>query len=186
MLGFAANLILYNIGSIAWRLQLGSAFLPAVPLVLGIFFCPGAYNTPCNDIHLIDYISESPRWLMKKGRYRDAYNSFCRLRNSKLQSARDLYYVYRQIEAEKSVMAGKTYASRFVDLFTVPRLRRATLASFVAMIAQQMCGINIVAFYSSTVFLDAGYSEKRALLASFGFGLVNWVFAFPAVWVSAD
>ena len=50
------------------------------------------------------------------------------------------------------------------------------------MIAQQMCGINIIAFYSSTVFVKAGASPLTALLASFGFGLVNFVFAFPAVW----
>lgn len=39
------------------------------------------------------------------------------------------------------------------------------------------------AFYSSNVFVDAGYSTKSALLASWGFGLVNFTFAFPAVWV---
>ena len=50
------------------------------------------------------------------------------------------------------------------------------------MIAQQMCGINIIAFYSSTVFKQAGSDRLHALLASFGFGLVNFVFAFPAVW----
>jgi MFS family permease len=49
------------------------------------------------------------------------------------------------------------------------------------MIAQQMCGINIIAFYSSTIFREAGASEKDALLASFGFGLVNFVFAWPAI-----
>lgn len=31
-LGFAANLIVQQTGEIAWRLQLGSAFIPAVPL----------------------------------------------------------------------------------------------------------------------------------------------------------
>jgi MFS family permease len=50
------------------------------------------------------------------------------------------------------------------------------------MIAQQMCGINIIAFYSSTVFVEAGANTLTALLASFGFGLVNFVFAFPAIW----
>jgi len=50
------------------------------------------------------------------------------------------------------------------------------------MIAQQMCGINIIAFYSSTIFVDAGASPKAALIASFGFGLVNFVFAWPAIW----
>ncbi|CRK48778.1 hypothetical protein BN1723_020659, partial [Verticillium longisporum] len=45
-----------------------------------------------------------------------------------------------------------------------------------------MCGINIIAFYSTTIFKEAGQSDKQALLASFGFGLVNWLFAFPAFW----
>lgn len=120
---------------------------------------------------------------MKKGRYQEALRSFKRLRNSELQAARDLYYVHRQLVEEFAVIKGSNYASRFLELFTIPRVRRATLASFVVMIAQQMCGINIIAFYSSTIFVNAGYSTRSALLASFGFGLVNWVFAFPAVWV---
>jgi hypothetical protein len=33
-----------------------------------------------------------------------------------------------------------------------------------------MCGINIIAFYSSTIFAAAGSSTLEALLASFGFG----------------
>lgn len=37
-------------------------------------------------------------------------------------------------------------------------------------------------FYSSTVFKAAGASRLEALLASWGFGLVNFVFAFPALW----
>lgn len=36
--------------------------------------------------------------------------------------------------------------------------------------------VNIIAFYSSTVFTEAGSSNKSALLASFGFGLVNFVY----------
>lgn len=45
-----------------------------------------------------------------------------------------------------------------------------------------MCGINIIAFYSSTIFKESGASEKTALIASFGFGLVGFLFAFPAIW----
>ncbi len=123
---------------------------------------------------------------MKKRRYRDAYKSFCRLRNSPLQAARDMYYVHAQLTEEFAVLQGSTYLSRFTELFTIPRIRRATLASWVVMIAQQMCGINIIAFYSSTIFSEAGYSTLNSLLASWGFGLVNWVFAFPAVWVSLN
>ena len=39
-LGFCANLAVYQVGPIAWRLQIGSAFIPAIPLTLGIYFCP--------------------------------------------------------------------------------------------------------------------------------------------------
>lgn len=164
-LGFCANLALYNTGDIAWRLQLGSAFLPAVPLAIFIYMCP-----------------ESPRWYMKKNRYEEAFTSFCRLRNSEIQAARDMYYVHAQLKEEFAVLSGTTYLRRFSELFTIPRVRRATVASGVVMLAQQMCGINIIAFYSSTIFARAGYSTRDALLCSWGFGLVNWLFAFPAVW----
>lgn len=164
-LGFCANLAVYNVGKIAWRLQLGSAFIPAVPLVLGVYFCP-----------------ESPRWYIKKGRYDKAFESLCRLRNTPLQAARDLYYIYAQILEESDIIGQSNYVTRFIELFTIPRVRRATLASFTVMLAQQMCGINIIAFYSSTVFVNAGAGRLQALLASFGFGLVNFVFAWPAVW----
>ena len=38
------------------------------------------------------------------------------------------------------------------------------------------------AFYSSTIFQQAGYSTRSCLLASLGFGLVMFIFAFPAVY----
>jgi Sugar (and other) transporter len=121
---------------------------------------------------------------MKKGRYPDAFKSFIRLRNSPLQAARDMYYAHCQLEEEMKIIKGTSYVKRFTELFTVPRVKRATLASWVVMIAQQMCGINIIAFYSSTIFREAGYSSVNALWVSWGFGLVNFLFAFPAVWVS--
>ena len=163
-LGTCANLAVYNTGAISWRLQFGSAFIPAVPLVIGIYMCP-----------------ESPRWYMKKDRYHDAYRSLVKLRNTPLQAARDLYYIHAQLSIEAELIGQSNYISRFIELFTIPRVRRATLASFVVMLAQQMCGINIIAFYSSSIFSAAGASNKNSLLASWGFGLVNFVFAWPAI-----
>jgi MFS family permease len=90
--------------------------------------------------------------------------------------------MYSQIQIEYALIGGSNYFVRFFELFTIPRVRRATLAAFTVMIAQQMCGINIIAFYSSTVFADAGATPLGALLASFGFGVVNFTFAFPALW----
>jgi hypothetical protein len=79
---------------------------------------------------------------MKKNRYPQAYHSLCRLRHSDLQAARDLYYIHVQLAAESKIIRGATYLSRFTELFTIPRVRRATIAAFTVMLAQQMCGIN--------------------------------------------
>jgi MFS family permease len=130
-LGTCANLAVGKTGAISWRLQFGSAFIPAVPLVIGVFFSP-----------------ESPRWYMKKNKYPKAWNSLLRLRNTPLQAARDLYYIHCLLEEEKyfvhSVNGGtntlrkkkSTFIKRFIELFTIPRVRRATWASGIAMIAQ--------------------------------------------------
>jgi len=56
------------------------------------------------------------------------------------------------------------------------------MASSIIVISQQFSGINIIAFYSSTVFAQAGYDAQQALLASFGFGLVTFFFAIPAIY----
>lgn len=39
-----------------------------------------------------------------------------------------------------------------------------------------------MAFYSSTIFSEAGYTARQSLLASFGFGLVMFIFAVPAIY----
>lgn len=133
-LGFCANLAVKDTGAIAWRLQIGSAFLPAVPLAIGIFFCP-----------------ESPRWYIKKRRFVQAYKSLKKLRNHDLLAARDLYYINAQVEIEKDVIGDTNYLKRFAELFMIPRVRRATLAAFTVMIAQQMCGINIIVSQHITI-----------------------------------
>jgi hypothetical protein len=77
---------------------------------------------------------------MKKNRYVQAYKSLQQLRFTQLQASRDLYYIHAQLEAEKRIMKADSFRRRFTELFTIPRVRRATLASFTVMIAQQMCG----------------------------------------------
>jgi MFS family permease len=119
---------------------------------------------------------------MKKDRYPKAWKSMIKLRSHPLQVARDIFYIHSQLELEIQLLRNSSYPQRFVELFTIPRVRRATLAAFTVMLAQQMCGINIISFYSSSVFKQAGQDDFQALLASFGFGLINWVFAFPAFW----
>lgn len=113
-------------GAIAWRLQLGSAFIPAIPLILFIYMCP-----------------ESPRWLMARGRCVEAYSAFRKHNHTDVQAARELYYAHSLMQVENELKGSNSWINRFQELFTIPRVRRATLAAFVTMLSQQLCGINM-------------------------------------------
>ncbi|KAJ5753953.1 uncharacterized protein N7511_008106 [Penicillium nucicola] len=165
-LGFAANVIVKDTGDIAWRLQLGSAFIPSFILGLGIFFCP-----------------ESPRWLMKHGRHAEAFHSMNRLRAHSIIAARDYYYSYIIYQEELKEARGAGYFSRMWDCFAVPRIRRANYGASTVMIAQQMCGINIISFYSSSIFENVGYTATQALYASLGYGAIQVVFTIPTLFL---
>lgn len=73
---------------------------------------------------------------MKKGQYGKAYESLLRLRNHPIQAARDIYYIHSQLELEAEILGTNTYKTRFIELFTIPRLRRATVAAITVMLAQ--------------------------------------------------
>ena len=47
---------------------------------------------------------------------------------------------------------------------------------------QQFCGINAIAYYSSNIFAESGFSPTDALLATWGFGMLNWLGALPALY----
>lgn len=40
----------------------------------------------------------------------------------------------------------------------------------------------MIAYYSSAIFTDAGFDELSALAASLGFGIINFLFAIPAIY----
>jgi hypothetical protein len=76
-----------------------------------------------------------PRWYVKKGRSADAYKTMIKLRPSPIQAARDICAIYSQFQEEKMAISknGNT-VQRFLQLFTVPRIRRANLAAGVVML----------------------------------------------------
>ncbi|KAF2727152.1 hypothetical protein EJ04DRAFT_570632 [Polyplosphaeria fusca] len=141
-LGTCANLAVMNTGAIAWRLQLGSAFIPAVSLVLDIYFCP-----------------ESPRWLMSKKRYAKAYQSFLRLRNTPIQAARDLYYTHALLTQEDVLIeryVGMSWAVA-TNNFWVSVLS-LTLSTMLRDFKPQgmfgfYAGLNLVAFFMIWLWL---------------------------------
>ncbi|KAL4758138.1 uncharacterized protein BDW70DRAFT_142333 [Aspergillus foveolatus] len=165
-LGLIANVAVKDTGRIAWRLQLGSAFIPSFVLGAGIYFCP-----------------ESPRWLMKHGRYAEGFRSMCRLRAHPIIGARDYYYSYVIYQEEIKEARGAGYFRRMWDCFSIPRIRRANYGASTVMIAQQMCGINIISFYSSSIFSEAGYNNSEALYASLGYGAVQVLATIPTLFL---
>jgi hypothetical protein len=82
-LGFAANLMVSGTGDNSWRLQVASAVIPTICLLCLVWTIP-----------------ESGRWLLKKGRYADAFQSFCAIRPTPLQAAAELFYANAQLQAE--------------------------------------------------------------------------------------
>ncbi|CAZ85640.1 unnamed protein product [Tuber melanosporum] len=170
MLGLVMGVALFHIGDstdqafINWRLMIAS------PMFFPLIVCALVYFSP-----------ESPRWYIKKGNYESAFRSLIRLRHSKIQAARDLIYIDVLLEAEKRISNRR---NRLVEVFTVPRNRHALQASLTVMIMQQFCGVNVLAYYSSEVLKGSktDYNSIRyALLGSMGFGIINFLFAIPAV-----
>lgn len=165
MLGYIVDVIFIPRGnlseSVAWRIMMGST------LVAPIFVCIQVYFVP-----------ESPRWYIKKGKFDKAYDSLCRFRNHKIQAARDLYYMTLLIEINDRMNEGH---NALVDIVAVGRNRRALYASQIVMFMQQFCGVNVIAYYSSQIFRDSGFSVTDSIVASLGFGIINFLFALPAV-----
>lgn len=115
MLGYAADLAFYyvpdkpGITGLHWRLMLGSAGFPVLIVLAQIIFLP-----------------ESPRWLMKKGKYEKAFAAMLRLRGNEILAARDIYYIFVLLNEEASIVRGH---NRVYEMFSIGRNRRAMFAS---------------------------------------------------------
>ncbi|KAI9376361.1 hypothetical protein BJX61DRAFT_530911 [Aspergillus egyptiacus] len=174
-----------------WRVILGTAAVPSIILLFVVFLCP-----------------ESPRFSIRKRRYKEAFLSLRRLRGSDILACRDLYYIHIQLQhetKERMRIGGEdsSWLERYIyqdeelprlnffrrvwALWSFRRNRRACLAAFIVMASQQLCGVNVLAFYSSMVYRDASDDAEnqttQVAWLNFGFGLANFLFTIPAYWV---
>lgn len=165
-LGFVASVAFQNTDFLGpnsqWRWMLGSTSIPPLVVMLQVYFCP-----------------ESPRWYMENGRYFKAFESMTRLRNHRIQATRDLYYAHKLLVIEQH---GRASRNLFKEFFLVRRNRRAAQSAWFTMLLQQFCGVNVIAYYSTSIFEAAKFSRPNALLVSMGGGLINWLFAIPAIY----
>lgn len=168
MLGYVASLAFYSVpdrgitGGLNWRLMLGSAGLPAFFVLFQVPFVP-----------------ESPRWLMGKERHNEAFEALMVLRVDTIAAARDCFYQYWLLKEEASYDTVPFYR-RVWEMFTKRRNRNGALGAWIVMFMQQFCGVNVIAYYSSSIFIESGLSEIKAMLSSWGFGMLNFLFAIPA------
>ncbi|KAF4447468.1 hypothetical protein FALBO_16944 [Fusarium albosuccineum] len=166
-LGFIVCVAFQNVTIIGgenspWRWMMASTSVPPLVVMLQVYFCP-----------------ESPRWYMERGRFDKAYRSVRRLRFSGVQATRDMYYAYKLLEIERGEREGRNLLKEF---FTVRRNRRAAQSAWFCMFMQQFCGVNVIAYYSTSIFQNARYTLSEALLVSMGGGIINFLFAIPAIY----
>ena len=61
---------------------------------------------------------------MKKNRYAGAFKSLLRLRKNPILAARDMYAIDAMLKIERAVIGEGSFVTRFIQLFTIPRVRR--------------------------------------------------------------
>ncbi|MGC2510758.1 MAG: sugar porter family MFS transporter [Acidobacteriaceae bacterium] len=138
----------------AWRWMFGLAAIPALILLIGLFFVP-----------------ESPRWLMGRSREDEARAVLQRIRESSDVSAE-----LAEIKEDLSLQEGG-----WRELLNVS-LRRPLIIGIGLAIFQQFTGINTVIYYAPTIFQLAGlHSASAAILATVGVGVVNVLLTIVAL-----
>lgn len=84
---------------------------------------------------------------MSKNRHYKAYESMSRVRFEKVQAARDVFYMHTLLEAEEEIKDKRK--TIILELVTVPRNRRAMMASEIVMFMQQvsdaLCSLPVLA-----------------------------------------
>ncbi|HVS95533.1 MAG TPA: sugar porter family MFS transporter [Puia sp.] len=152
------NLVNYFLaarGSDAWRWMFGLGVAPSSLFLLGVLWLP-----------------ESPRWLMKAGREKEALCVLSRIG--------DAGFVDRT-SASISASLKEVSMVRLKDIFS-RAVRPAVIVGISLAVFQQFCGINVVFNYTSTIFQFAGANLDRQLLETISIGLVNFMFTLVAMW----
>jgi SP family galactose:H+ symporter-like MFS transporter len=138
-----------------WRLMFGLAAIPAIILLVGLFFVP-----------------ESPRWLMSR-----LSRDHARAVLARIRGATEVDSELAEIEASLNQQEGS-----WRELLS-PGLRPALVIGIGLAVFQQFTGINTVIYYAPTIFKIAGFQSSAAILATAGVGIVNVLFTIVALWL---
>jgi sugar porter (SP) family MFS transporter len=140
-----------------WRWPLGLAVVPALVLLVGMYFLP-----------------ETPRWLVSKGREADARRVLERTRTG--DEIEGEIQDIRRVEEETRQQAG------YRELLA-PWVRPMLVAGIGLAIFQQFVGINTVIYYAPTIIKSTGLANVASILATVGIGVVNVLMTVVAILV---
>jgi len=152
------NLVNYNLadtGPEAWRWMFGLGVIPSVVLLLGVIWLP-----------------ESPRWLIQKGKVQEGERILERIAGKVFASKTVLDVKKSMLNTEKislSMLFNKDF-------------RPAVMVGIGLAVFQQLCGINVVFNYTSTIFEAVGADLNRQLFETVAIGIVNLIFTVLAMW----
>lgn len=108
-------------------------------------------------------LPESPRFLLQRAikmqeskqqsrevakLVRKAYQALVKFNKTELQATRELITIYHSLKNERMHRTSQGFKA-ISELWTHPRTRYAMLASVTVMFLQQLCGINVLAYYST-------------------------------------
>jgi sugar porter (SP) family MFS transporter len=146
-----------NFGEWNWRWMLGVETLPAILYFSALFIVP-----------------ESPRWLVMRGREREALEIMRRVSGAE-QADADL----KAIHDSAAVGAGKS-SIPVRELFSSSMRLVLTIGIAVAIL-QQITGINSVFFYAPMIFEQSGIGTDASFMQAVLVGLVNLLFTIIAI-----
>jgi len=136
-----------------WR---GMFALEMFPALLFLFF--------------LVFIPESPRWLTKAGKQKNALHILSRINGSTIAQ--------KEIEdIRESLSAGRTS----LKILFGKGFRMALFIGIAIALLQQFSGINAIIYYGPRILNDAGFSLSNALGGQVIIGLVNVLFTFGAI-----
>ncbi|KAI9933170.1 hypothetical protein MW887_007641 [Aspergillus wentii] len=93
---------------------------------------------------LVWFFPESPRWYVSHWQMDKAYESLLHLRGVEILAAQDLWQIQSHISTEEGKFGRKRFHTKLVQLITVPRIRRATIASSITIITATLSGTGLL------------------------------------------